>query len=286
MESQDKTKDYARIEKAIGFLIANARSHPSLDQVASHIGLSPFHFQRLFQKWAGISPKKFLEYLTVESAKLLLDESLPVLDAALELGLSGPSRLHDLFVNAEALTPGEYKSRARGLVLRYGFHKSPFGPCILASSPRGICSLEFIGTTKREAATSLEKLKGTWSEAEFIEDKEPGELVLSRIFGATPAADTPPLSIHLRGTNFQLKVWQALLSIPEGRLVSYGRLAQMIGCPNAARAVGSALGDNPIAILIPCHRVLRSCGGIGGYRWGTDRKRALIAWEASRARNR
>lgn len=279
-------QDYARIEKAIGFLVANARFRPTLDQAASHIGLSPFHFQRLFQRWAGISPKKFLEYLTLESAKRLLDESLPVLDAALELGLSSPSRLHDLFVNAEALSPGEYKTRARGLVLRYGFHESPFGPCLVASSPRGICSLEFIGNTEGDVEFALENLKGRWHEAEFVQDQTPGALALSRVFGERPSADAPELSIHLRGTDFQLQVWQALLSIPEGRLVTYGRLARMVGSPKAARAVGSALGDNPVALLIPCHRVLRSSGAIGGYRWGTDRKRALIAWEAARTRSR
>ncbi|MFA5851199.1 MAG: methylated-DNA--[protein]-cysteine S-methyltransferase [Spirochaetales bacterium] len=286
--------DYARVEAAIKYIEAQAARQPSLDKVAEYIGLSPYHFQRLFTRWAGVSPKRFLEYITVEAAKQLLAESASVLDAALDVGLSGPSRLHDLFVNAEAMTPGEFKRSGEGLEIRYCFGATAFGDCLVAASPRGLCSLEFLDAANPGAApAALEALKRRWPNATFIADPAPCEVALSRLApGAAPhQADSAipaktlrgqiPLRLHLRGTNFQLKVWQALLAIPEGRLVTYGKLAEMIGSPGSARAVGTALGQNPIGLLIPCHRVLRASGEIGGYKWGIERKKALIAYEAS-----
>lgn len=290
----DKSRsDYARIEEAIRYLELHAVSQPSLDAVAEHIGLSSFHFQKLFTQWAGVSPKRFLQYVTVEAAKRLLDESATVLDTALEVGLSGPSRLHDLFVNAEAVTPGEFKGSGDGLEIRYGIHPTPFGDCLVATSSRGICALEFLGAKNGLAQDSvhydtlpaLAALKLRWRGATFVEDSAPGARVLRRFAHEAATRSREPLHLHLKGTNFQLKVWQALLAIPEGRLVSYGRLAGIIGSPGSARAVGTALGQNPIGFLIPCHRVLRASGEIGGYKWGVERKRALIAYEASMSRH-
>jgi AraC family transcriptional regulator of adaptative response/methylated-DNA-[protein]-cysteine methyltransferase len=272
--------DYERVEEAIRFIEARASEQPSLEEIASHLDLSPFHFQRLFARWAGVSPKRFLQYVTVEGAKRLLDESASVLETALEVGLSGPSRLHDLFVGVEAVTPGEFKSAGQGLELRYGFHTSPFGPCFVATSGRGVCALEFIdGTRLHESVAALRR---RWKGADLVEDPGAGEAILAAAFGREGGG---PISLHLAGTNFQLKVWKALLSIPEGKLASYGRLADMVGSPGAARAVGTALSQNPIGFLIPCHRVLRSTGEIGGYRWGVERKKAIIAWEACGSRS-
>ena len=291
--------DYARVEAAIKYIEAQAASQPSLDNVAEYIGLSPYHFQRLFTRWAGVSPKRFLEYITVEAAKQLLLESASVLDAALDVGLSGPSRLHDLFVNAEAMTPGEFKRSGDGLEIRYCVGATAFGDCLAAASPRGICALEFLDTANPGAApAALEVLKQRWLNATFIEDPASCEVALSSLRPGAPPRPANlsnpmntshreiPLRLHLRGTNFQLKVWQALLAIPEGRLVSYGKLAEMIGSPGSARAVGTALGQNPIGFLIPCHRVLRASGEIGGYKWGIERKKALIAYEASSSTDR
>jgi AraC family transcriptional regulator of adaptative response/methylated-DNA-[protein]-cysteine methyltransferase len=292
--------DYERIEEAILFIERNANSRPSLDEVAAHAGLSPYHFQRLFRRWAGVTPKQFLGFVTLEGAKELLRASAPLLDASLELGLSGPSRLHDLFVSIDAVTPGEFRKRGRGIEIRYGFHETPFGRCLLGITPRGICRLEFC--PEGGEAGLVRGLRDDWAEARLIEDPGGGAGVLAAIFpGLPPAGDaagrpTGPeagcvettggqsgsVRVLLRGTNFQVKVWQALLGIPRGRLVSYGRLAEMADSPGAVRAVGSALGENRLAVIIPCHRVIRASGEIGGYRWGTARKRALIAWEASR----
>ncbi len=285
--------DYRRVEEAIRFLELHAAEQPSLDEVAGTIGLSPWHFQRLFTRWAGVSPKRFLQYVTVEAAKKLLEESATILDAALEVGLSGPSRLHDLFISAEAMTPGEFKNSGEGLEIRYGIHPTPFGDCLVATSPRGICALEFLDgadegapeeQTHEKALPALAALRRRWKGAKFIEDPLPGSKAMRRFARETEPRGDEPLRLHLRGTNFQLKVWQALLAIPEGCLVSYGVLAGMIGSPGSARAVGAALGQNPVGLLIPCHRVLRASGELGGYKWGTARKRALIAYEALSSR--
>lgn len=271
--------DYRRIEQAISYLEEHALEQPSLDEVAEHIGLSPYHFQRLFKSWAGVSPKRFLQYLTVENAKKLLRDSVSVLDTALDVGLSGPGRLHDLFVSIEAMTPGEFKAQGKELSIKYGFHGTPFGECLLAVTQRGICHLAFVDPNTRLSA--LEELQATWQESTLVEDQKAGQEIIKQIFGKTRGQEQLPLKILLKGTNFQLKVWQALLKIPEGTAVSYSSLAKAVGSPKAHRAVGTAAGHNPVGYLIPCHRVLRANGEIGGYHWGTSRKRAILAREAA-----
>jgi AraC family transcriptional regulator of adaptative response/methylated-DNA-[protein]-cysteine methyltransferase len=277
-ESMDNS-DYRRIEQAIAYLVEHALEQPSLDEVAKHIGLSSYHFQRLFKSWAGVSPKRFLQYLTIENAKKLLRDSASVLDAALDAGLSGPGRLHDLFVSVEAMTPGEFKAQGKDLLISYGFHATPFGECLLAVTPRGICSLAFVEPETRSVA--LDELRATWQESLLVEDQSAGTEIVKQIFAQTHCKAQIPLKVLLKGTNFQIKVWKALLSIPEGAAVSYGSLAKAIGHPNAHRALGTAAGHNPIGYLIPCHRVLRANGEIGGYHWGTSRKRAILAREAA-----
>ena len=271
--------DYRRIELAIAYLEEHALEQPSLDEVAEQIGLSPFHFQRLFKSWAGVSPKRFLQYLTIENAKKLLRESSSVLDTALDVGLSGPGRLHDLFVSVEAMTPGEFKAQGKDLVITYGFHASPFGECLLAVTERGICGLAFVDPDTRSLA--LEELRTRWQESTLVEDQSAGRELIEQIFAQPRGKEQAPLKVLLKGTNFQIKVWEALLRIPEGTAATYGSLAQAVGQPKAHRAVGTAAGLNPVAYLIPCHRVLRANGEIGGYHWGTARKRAILAREAA-----
>ncbi len=275
--------DYRRIERAINYLAEHVAAQPSLDEVAEHIGLSAYHFQRLFKSWAGVSPKRFLQYLTVENAKKLLRESVSVLDAALDVGLSGPGRLHDLFVSVEAMTPGEYKNQGTDLQVSYGFQPTPFGECLLAVTSRGICSLGFVDPENRSDA--LGALLKTWQGASLVENPEAGKNTVKQIFGQNNDQTQTPIQVVLRGTNFQIKVWEALLRIPEGRAISYGCLAAAVGHPGAHRAVGTAVGHNPIAYLIPCHRVLRNNGEIGGYHWGSTRKRAILAREAAVCEN-
>jgi AraC family transcriptional regulator of adaptative response/methylated-DNA-[protein]-cysteine methyltransferase len=270
--------DYTRVERALHFLNANHLRRPALDEIAAHVHLSPFHFERLFQRWAGTSPKRFLQYLTKEHAKALLRDSKSLLDVAYESGLSGAGRLHDLFVSCEAVTPGEYKLGGKGVTIRYGFHPTPFGECLLASTERGVCALRFVATPSRQAA--LRELQDEWRAAEFVKDDDETGEICRQIFRVGPEDSRAPFHLHLRGTNFQLKVWQALLTIPAGGVTNYSDLAAKIGAPNAQRAVGSAVGRNPIAYLIPCHRVIRTLGVIGDYRWGHERKQAMIGWES------
>lgn len=267
--------DYERIERAIGYLEENFRSQPSLAETAAFVGLSEYHFQRLFTRWAGISPKRFTQYLTKEHAKKLLAESGDVLAATYETGLSAPSRLHDLLVTTEAVTPGEYKHMGEGLDIRYGFHTSPFGEYLLAVTSRGICGLLFVTPRGRQGA--LEELARIWRRAAISEDVGVTQPVSEQIFPAGPR--TQPLKLVLHGTNFQLKVWEALLKIPAGRVVAYETIAGHIGRPDSARAVGNAVGANPISYLIPCHRVIHKAGDFGYYGGGPLRKRALLGWE-------
>jgi AraC family transcriptional regulator of adaptative response/methylated-DNA-[protein]-cysteine methyltransferase len=274
--------DYARIEKAIRYLEQHVAERPALDAVAGHIGLSPYHFQRLFKRWAGVSPKQFLQYLTASRARQLLRESASVLDTALEVGMSGPGRLHDLMISTDAVTPGEFKNAGKGLELRYGYHETPFGECLAATTPRGLCSLGFIGADERTQA--LLALRERWREAEMVEDPHASRPAIEQIFTLVPSGPKGPLNLFLRGTNFQLKVWEALLLIPEGAVVSYGALAAALDQPGAGRAVGNAVGHNPIAYLIPCHRVLRASGNIGGYRWGDSRKKIILTTELVKQR--
>ncbi len=273
------TEDYTRVEQAIHFLEQNFRRQPGLKEVADSVGLSEYHFQRLFTRWAGISPKRFLQFLTVEYAKQLLAESQSVLDVTYEAGLSSPGRLHDLFVTCEAITPGQFKSRGEELTINYGFHPTPFGLCLLAVTERGICGLSFL--QPGEQAAALASLSATWPQAELKPAASLTGPWAEQIF--EPAGQQQPLPVLLKGTNFQLKVWQALLAIPPGALVSYHDVAALIGQPNAARAVGQALAHNPVGFIIPCHRVIRRVGTSGDYAWGSTRKKAILGWEAARS---
>lgn len=280
-DPQAPSADYHRVERAIRFVADHAADQPELDDVARHLDLSPFHVQRLFTRWAGISPKRFLQFLTAERAKELLRDSDTVLDATYEIGLSSPSRLHDLLVTLEAATPGEWRARGQGLEIRWGVHPSPFGDCFLAVTDRGVTALAFVDGDPEEA---VEDLRRRWPRAEVVEDAEATAVWIDRVFRPEALDDESedgpaPLPVYVGGTRFQVQVWRALLAIPEGRAVSYGDVARAVGRPNASRAVGQAVGANPVAWLIPCHRVLRSTGDFGGYRWGRTRKAALLAWE-------
>jgi AraC family transcriptional regulator of adaptative response/methylated-DNA-[protein]-cysteine methyltransferase len=272
--------DYQRIEQAILFLEDNARLHPDLTEVAAHVGLSEYHFQRLFTRWAGISPKRFLQFLTKENAKVLLSQT-SVLTTAYETGLSGPGRLHDLLVQCDAVTPGEYRKKGAGVDIAYGFHPTPFGECLLALTGRGIC---FLGFVDGERQSTLEQLKLDWANATMQEDPSRTRLVVGQIFAPRPSASQPSqrprrITLHLRGTNFQIKVWEALLRLPPGAAISYEALAEQVCSVKTARAVGNALAHNPVAYLIPCHRVLQKAGGFGNYRYGSARKQAILGWE-------
>jgi len=275
-----KLEDYFRIERAILFLEQNYPRQPELREVAESVQLSEFHFQRLFRRWAGISPKRFLQFLTLEHAKRLLERKQTVLDATYDAGLSSPGRLHDLFVNIEAMTPGEFKTQGAGLHISYGFHPSPFGECLLAVTERGICALGFVSTNERTPV--LRDFQARWPEARWEEDSRLTQPYIRRIFGGEKSNGNRPITLVLRGTNFQIKVWEALLKIPMGSVVPYENLAATVCSGRAARAVGAAVGKNPIAFLIPCHRVIRKAGRIGDYHWGAARKKAILAWEAAR----
>jgi AraC family transcriptional regulator of adaptative response/methylated-DNA-[protein]-cysteine methyltransferase len=270
---KQSSEDYLRIEQAILYLENHYQEQPGLEEVAANIGLSEFHFQRLFTRWAGVSPKRFLQFLTKEGAKDLLNRSENLLDTTHQVGLSSLGRLHDLFVTTEAVTPGEYKTRGDGITIRYGLHASPYGECLVAVTERGICHLSFVQTSEGEA---IDHLVADWKNAQMLEDHKSTAPFVDAIFDTTPGT---PLNVHLRGTNFQLKVWEALLQIPAGTVTTYEGLAQRIGQPRASRAVGSAVGHNPIAVLIPCHRVIRKMGEFGNYRYGAQRKKALLARE-------
>ena len=270
--------DYARIEKALAHLLANAAAQPDLDELASACGLSSFHFQRLFTRWVGISPKQFLRHVTLGYAKDCLQRSASVLDAAYASGLSGPSRLHDLFVAHEAVTPGEFSRRGEGLEIVHGWANSPFGDVLILATPRGICGLAFELAAGRDA--TLADMVRRWPCARHVADDRRMAALANRIFAPAPG---DRLQLQLHGTPFQIKVWEALLRIPPGALASYGRVARAaFGHARGVRAVGAAVGDNPISYLIPCHRVVRASGALNDYHWGRARKLALIGWEATR----
>ncbi len=282
VDYQQSSEDYQRVEQAIHFLEENYERQPSLSEIADSVHLSEYHFQRLFQRWVGVSPKRFLQHLTKEQAKQLLRQSTSLLETSYETGLSGPGRLHDLFVTWEAVTPGEFKHRGAGLQITYGFHPTPFGDCLIATTERGICSLSFVESGRRDLA--LRNLKASWSRADLLLDVEKTAPVVRAVFTSFYAgrrADRPPVVLY--GTNHQLKVWEALLRIPPGSLVTYEDIAVYIGLPEGARAVGSAVGRNPVPVLIPCHRVIRKDGRLGGYRYGLARKKALLGWESAKA---
>lgn len=269
--------DYQRIERAIRYLTDHAPSQPSLDDLAGALSVSPFHLQRLFRRYAGVTPKQFLQYLTLERAKDALDGSKSVLEAALDAGLSGPARLHDHFVTLEAITPGEYKALGNGLRIVYGQASTPFGEIVVAQTPRGICALSF----DRSPSQVQEELRNKWPDASYSRDDATAASVASQIF--SPQVAQQPLRLLASGTNFQIRVWHALLEVPFGQTTTYRALAQTVCDSAAARAVGNALSANTIAYLIPCHRVIHSTGAVGHYRWQPYRKRALLAWEAARS---
>lgn len=271
--------DYQLVAQAIEYLDEERMAQPSLEDVAERMGVSPFHLQRVFTRWAGISPKRFLQYLTLEHAKALLAESRPVLDAAYSSGLSGPGRLHDLFVTVEAVTPGEYKAQGAGLTIEYGRHRTPFGECLLAVTERGVCALSFLNGNGWEDAVA--DLASRWPGATLEERSEVTGATADRIFTGVRADTDRPLALFLKGTNFQLKVWEALLRIPAGAVSTYADVARLVDSPKASRAVGNAVGGNCIAYLIPCHRVIRSSGAVSSYRWGATRKRVMLGWEAA-----
>ena len=273
---KQSSEDYLRIEQAITYLENHYKDQPSLEEVSANIGLSEYHFQRLFTRWAGVSPKRFLQFLTKEGAKDLLNRSENLLDTTHQVGLSSLGRLHDLFVSTEAVTPGEYKSRGEGVTIRYGIHLTPFGKCLIGLTDRGICHLGFVQSSEGDA---IDNLMADWKEARMIEDYRSTASLVEPIFDLRFNTRIKPLTLHLRGTNFQLKVWEALLTIPAGAVTTYEGIASRIGKPNAARAVGTAVGHNPIAVLIPCHRVIRKVGEFGNYRYGELRKKALLARE-------
>ncbi|MPR34293.1 bifunctional transcriptional activator/DNA repair enzyme AdaA [Salmonirosea aquatica] len=277
-EQANAAQDYQRIEKAIRFIEENYRTQPALRQIADHVGLSEYYFQRLFTRWAGTSPQRFMRYLTKEYAKQQLATSSNLLDATYEAGLSSPSRLHDLFVTYEAMTPAEFRALGAGVTLRYGIHETPFGTCLIAVTERGITDLRFLDEGS-SADSLLVQLQSEWPQASCVNDEAGTLPYIEQLFSTATSRNTP-LPLVLRGTNFQIKVWEALLRIPTGRLVSYDDVARAIGQPTASRAVGTAIGSNRIAYLIPCHRVLQKSGGLGGYRWGTTRKQAMLAREA------
>ena len=278
------SEDYERIEKAIKFLETNFSTQPGLKEVADHIGLSEFHFQRLFSRWVGISPKRFLQFLTKEYAKHLLENSANLLDVTYESGLSSPGRLHDLFVSCEAVTPGEYKSKGQGVTIKYGFHPSPFGECLLATTARGICGFFFV--KNRDRKDPLSELRHFWQQADIVEDSHASRDLIDRIFNQSFSDTGPPLHLVLNGTNFQIKVWEALIKIPFGAVVSYEDVAVRVGIPGATRAVGSAIGKNPISFIIPCHRVIRKTADFGNYGGGKARKKAILGWEAAHLSHR
>jgi AraC family transcriptional regulator of adaptative response/methylated-DNA-[protein]-cysteine methyltransferase len=280
MDDQNEI-NFRRIARAIEYINASFREQPNLERIAAEVNLSPFHFQRMFTEWAGVSPKKFLQYITVEYAKKILkkhDGSL--FNTAMETGLSGTGRLHDLFIHIEGMTPGEYKKGGENLMIHYSFAESPFGDVLVASTPKGICHLAFAD----DKTHALDTLKENFPKADF--GQKTGSMHHQALsFFVMNRDEIHPLKLHLKGTGFQLKVWEALLKIPMGGLSTYGQIAACVSQPKASRAVGSAIGDNPVAWLIPCHRVIRSTGIIGQYHWGNARKTAMIGWEAAQVAN-
>ena len=278
MKVQEQT-NYGRIAEAIGYIKSNFKQQPGLEEVAEKIHVSPFHFQRLFTDWAGVSPKKFLQYLTVEYAKKLLkDNQATLFDAAVETGLSGTGRLHDLFTNIEGMTPGEYKNGGENLTINYSFAESPFGNILVASTAKGICYMAFAD----DEPLALHSLQSKFPNAVYKQMVDLLQQNVLYIF-THDWSKLSQIKLHLKGTEFQLKVWETLLKIPMGHLTTYGTIAKQIQIPKASRAVGTAIGENPVAFLIPCHRIIQSTGIVGGYHWGSVRKAAIIGWEAAHA---
>ena len=276
MEKQ--THDYDLVKHTLAFISENWREQPSLETLADQAGLSPTHLQRLFTRWAGLSPKAFLQAVTLDHARGLLRDSASILDASYELGLSGPGRLHDLFVTHEGMSPGIYKAHGRGLSIRYGFHDCPFGRALILITSEGLAGLAFADHGKEKSA--LADMTSRWPEAAYVEDQQATASYARRIFEAERWQPDQPLKIVFIGTDFEIRVWETILRIPFGKASTYSDIACHIGKPKAARAVGTAVGKNPISFVVPCHRVLEKSGGLGGYHWGLTRKRAILGWEA------
>ena len=271
------SQDYERVEKALAFIAACKGDQPSLSRIARAVGLSEFHFQRLFSRWVGISPKRFLQFLTKEHAKSLLKKSRNILDVTYDAGLSSPGRLHDLFISCEAMSPGAYKRKGQGLEIGYGFSPSPFGPCMIAFTRRGITNMNFVQSKTRTELAAW--LAGQWPRADLYRDDRGCRELAGKVFPFDLPRKPVPLHLFVQGTNFQIKVWEALARIPLGHTVSYQDIAAHIGVPGASRAVGTAVGKNPISFLLPCHRVIQKVGRFGNYGGGKSRKRAILGWE-------
>ncbi len=272
------SRDYEMIRRSLAFLTENWRDQPSLEQLADQNGVSPHHLQRLFTRWAGLSPKAFLQAITIDHARDLLRDSATVLDTAYEVGLSGPGRLHDLFVTHEGMTPGLYKVRGKGLTIRHGFHECPFGLALVMLTDMGLCGLAFADQGEQRAA--LADMMARWPQADFVEDRAVTAPYAARIFEKANWMPDQPLRIVFIGSDFEIRVWETLLRIPLGKASTYSAIAAHVGKPTAARAVGTAVGKNPISFVVPCHRVLGKSGGLCGYHWGLTRKRAILGWEA------
>jgi AraC family transcriptional regulator, regulatory protein of adaptative response / methylated-DNA-[protein]-cysteine methyltransferase len=276
--SIEENINYLRIKDAIAYIQQNFRRQPSLDEIASAVHLSPFHFQRIFTEWAGTSPKKFLQYISTGYArKMLKEEQASLFDTAYATGLSGTGRLHDLFISLEGMTPAEYKNGGRNLNIQYNFYESPFGKMIVASTAKGICHMAFAD----DESSAIKPLKTEFPNALCQERSDAMQQLAVTVF-VQDWNQTDIIKLYLKGTPFQLRVWETLLKIPKGRLTTYGTIARLTGNPRASRAIGTAVGDNPVACLIPCHRVIQSSGILGGYRWGQERKAAIIGWEAAK----
>lgn len=266
---------YDLMAAALRYLEEHAEDNPTLDQVATAIGMSPAHFQRVFSQWVGVSPKRYQQYLALDHAKTLLRDRFTVLDTTYEAGMSSPGRLHDLFVRWEAMTPGAYAAKGAGLTINYGFFATPFGEALAMGTNRGLCGLAFTAETGRDAA--MVDMQSRWPAATYVETPNTIEPWVRAAFGEGGEAQ-----LYMIGAPFQIKVWEALLTIPTGHVTTYGEIARVIGAPKAVRAVGTAVGRNPISWLIPCHRAMRKSGGLGGYHWGLPVKRAMLAWESAR----
>jgi len=281
MATEELNINYQRIEEAIQYLEKNFQRQPELDEVASNVHLSPFHFQRLFTEWAGISPKRFLQYLTVDFLKDKLQQSKNLVEAADAAGLSSQSRVYDLFTTLEAVTPQEYKLKGSGIRIEYGFHETVFGLCLIGVTERGICWLSFLSADE-DPKTEIEKMKEHWHNSIFHQDQDLTGAFAQQIFGPDNVASKKKLHLFVKGTNFQIKVWEALLKIPMGDVTTYQGIAEQIQNPKAMQAVGSAVGSNHVAYLIPCHRVIRKDGILGEYRWSAIRKKSIIGWEMAK----
>ena len=277
----DAAGDYAKVKSAIEFMTAHWRGHPSVEEMAEHAGLSSSHFHHVFKRWAGLTPKAFLQALTLDHARDLLRNATSVLDTSYEVGLSGPSRLHDLFVTHEAMTPGEFKTGGAGLKMAFGYHPSPFGEAIVVMARHGMAGLGFVDHGDR--ASALEDMQRRWPRATLLRDDAATAALARRAFDPALWQKDRPLRVVLIGSDFEVRVWETLLRIPLGSATTYGAIAGHIGKPAAARAVGAAVGKNPVSFVVPCHRVLGKSGALTGYHWGLTRKQAMIGWEAGRA---